>query len=60
MDKAWQKMQLCWDMNEDGCGSWRAETLGDSVHSRAGEAVFDPGISFSSPRQEGRSEMIPA
>lgn len=41
-----EKTQLCWDMNEDGCGSWKAEMLEGSVLSRSGKAVFDPGVPF--------------
>lgn len=41
-----EKTQLCEGINEDGCGSWRAEMQENSVLSRAGKAIFDPGISF--------------
>lgn len=41
-----EKTQHCKGVHEDGSGSWKAEMLEDSVLSRAGNAMFDPGISF--------------
>lgn len=40
------KMQLCLDINEVGRGSWKAEMPKDSVLSRPGKAIFEPGISL--------------
>lgn len=53
-----EKAGLRWSRTEGWGGSWEARMPEVSVLCRAGKAIFDSG--FSSPRQEGRSEMIPA